>query len=455
MPSDGGTRRRARSVGAGDDGAEEIGAHAMPETTELIWGMWHGRPVLRLDWPEGWRVRVSGMAGGQRLECAEVPARLDAPLGTAPLEELARGRESCCVLIDDMTRPTPAARILPHLIDRLLAGGLDERDIFFIAANGTHRALTRRDLVEKVGPEVCDRFVVMRHDTRQNLAPVDEVPGLGRVRVNRFYRDADLKLAVTGVVPHFMCGISGGAKIVLPAVCGLETIAATHEHTVEGPPAAVGVVEGNRMRRMMEDTARRTGLDFTANCVFDAEGELCGLFCGEAHEAYLAAVKRAREVYATEVPYGLDVAVFNAFPKDTEFIQAMAALNVWADRTNPDRAVVRPGGTIVVISACSEGLGAHELIEYGRRHFKRRDRHGSFRNVLRDRNLLFLAPNVSAATLHRYYLPRARLFRTWAGVRAALQEMHPHGAEAAVFPCSALQVDSEFLGEALKGRVGS
>jgi len=412
---------------------------------KLPWGMWYGQAELELDFPEGWDVAVCPMAGAPELDEAAVARAVAEPLDGPSLEDLAAGRRDCCILVDDLTRPTPAGRVLPPMLAALRRAGLGPDRVTFIVANGTHRALTRQDLLKKLGPHICSDHAVMRHDTHEELASLGRVDGVGEVLVNRFFLEADLKLAVTGVTPHFMSGFSGGAKIVMPAVCGFETIAATHAHTVAGPPARVGVVEGNAMRRVMSDCARRAGLAYTADCVFNAQGELCGLHCGGVDGAFRAAVRQAREVYATQVPYGSDVGVFNAFPKDTEFIQAMAALNVWADRSNRARDLVRPGGTIVVVCASSEGLGAHGLIEYGRRQFKRRDRHGSFRDILGGRRLLFLAPNVSLSTVHLYYPPEARLFREWTDLRAALAELHPAPASVAVFPTSALQLDEAFL----------
>ena len=413
----------------------------------MPWGMWHGPQELELDWPAGWDVRVCAMPGAAAIGDEAIAKSVDSPIGGPPLEELARGRRDCCILVDDTTRPTPAGRILPRLLEHLASAGIHRKRITFITANATHRAQTRADLLKKLGPAVCDEFAVMRHDPHESLTTVDGVPGLGSIRVNAHFYAADLKLAITGVMPHFMAGYSGGAKIVMPGVCGMETIAATHAPTVGGPPARVGVIEGNRMRTVMEACAERVGLAWAANGVFNERGELCGLFCGDVKEAHAAAVAQARRVNAVEVPYGSDVAVFNAFPKDTEFIQTMAALNVWADRRNPERALVRPGGSIVVVCACTEGLGAHGLIEYGRRQFARRDQHGSFKDVLAGRDLLFLAPNVSPATVELYYGPAARLFRDWPSLRAALQELHSGGASAAVFPSSALAVDAGFLRE--------
>ncbi len=412
----------------------------------MPWKLWHGPEELALDWPEGWDVRVCGMAETPAMADEAVAASVGSPIGCPPLEELARGRSGCCILVDDTTRPTPAGRILQRVIEHLTAAGIPRRNISFITANATHRAQTRADLLRKLGPAICDEFVVMRHDPYQDLEGVDLMDDVdlvgGRIEVNAHFLAADLKLAVTGVMPHFMCGYSGGAKIVMPGACGMETIVATHAHTVEGPPARVGVIEGNRMRAAMEACAERVGLAWTANGVFNACGELCGLHCGAPRPSHAAAVAQARRVNAVEVPYCSDVAVFNAFPKDTEFIQTMAALNIWADRRDPARALVRPGGSIVVVCACTEGLGAHGLIEFGRRQFVRRDRHGSFKDVLAGRELLFLAPNVSDATVELYYGPKARLFRDWPSLRAALQALHPDGARAAVFPSSSLAVDA-------------
>jgi nickel-dependent lactate racemase len=423
-------------------------------TTELTWRMWHGRETLELGWPDDWHIDERPMADAPALSDEAVAEALARPVGTARLAKLAHRRSTCCVLVDDMTRPTPAARILPALLGELQDAGLAAENIFFIVANGAHRALTRRDLLKKLGADIVDRHVVLRHDCHQNLVRVADIDGVGAIEVNRFFYEADLKIGITGLMPHFMSGFSGGSKIVMPAVCGIETIAATHEHTVGGPPAAVGVAEGNRMRRVMDRCAEAAGLDFQVNCVFNARGDLAGLFCGGpgSHEA---AVRRAREVYATRVPRAsdvgvFDVGVFNAFPKDTEFIQAMAALNPWADRQNPERDIVRPGGTIVVVCAATEGLGAHELIEHGRRHFRPRPQHGSFRRILGGRRLLFLAPGVNPAIVRRYYLDHAEHFAEWAPMRRRLRELHPDGARVAVLPSAPLQVDTEFVTEALR-----
>src|SRR5262245_65809128 len=48
------------------------------------------------------------------------------PIGTKPLAELARGRQSACVVICDITRPVPNKLILPPVLRTLEASGIPQ-----------------------------------------------------------------------------------------------------------------------------------------------------------------------------------------------------------------------------------------------------------------------------------------------------------------------------------------
>jgi len=49
----------------------------------------------------------------------------EAPYGTPRLRELARGRRDAVIVVDDLSRPTPAARLLPLVLEELAAGGIE------------------------------------------------------------------------------------------------------------------------------------------------------------------------------------------------------------------------------------------------------------------------------------------------------------------------------------------
>ena len=62
-------------------------------------------------------------------EDGAVRAAIAQPIASPPLVELAKGRESACIVISDVTRPVPNKVILPPLLETLKRSGIPrERD---------------------------------------------------------------------------------------------------------------------------------------------------------------------------------------------------------------------------------------------------------------------------------------------------------------------------------------
>ena len=66
------------------------------------------------------------------LAPADVPALSDAqiaqafaePIGTPRIAEMARGKKSAAIVVDDLSRPTPAATVIPFLLRELTGAGV-------------------------------------------------------------------------------------------------------------------------------------------------------------------------------------------------------------------------------------------------------------------------------------------------------------------------------------------
>ena len=92
---------------------------------------------------------------------AAVQAAIRNPIGSPPLAELvARHGRRTLILVDDGTRSTPQAQILPILLDELNAAGVADGDISIVVALGTHRAMTPYELIARVGEAVFARVAV-------------------------------------------------------------------------------------------------------------------------------------------------------------------------------------------------------------------------------------------------------------------------------------------------------
>ena len=81
----------------------------------------------------------------------EIERALDNPIGSPPLEDLARPGMDVVVLFDDVQRPTPAYLAFPHILNRLNKAGIPDERISGVCALGTHPQLYPGTTGEKGG----------------------------------------------------------------------------------------------------------------------------------------------------------------------------------------------------------------------------------------------------------------------------------------------------------------
>jgi nickel-dependent lactate racemase len=152
-----------------------------------------------------------------------IAASLASPIGAPRLRDAVRGKKSVLILIDDGTRETPTARILPHVLDELHAGGIREQRIEFLQAPGTHRPMKPDELRKKLG-DCFGRFKVHEHHylDEKSLHDFGTTRDGTRVTANKVLTQFDFIMGIGSIVPHRVKGLSGGAKLAFPGVAGKE-----------------------------------------------------------------------------------------------------------------------------------------------------------------------------------------------------------------------------------------
>ncbi len=282
---------------------------------------------------------------------AAIARALDAPLDSPPLEAHVQPGDRVLILSDDNTRPTPVAKILPPVLERLKRAGVRGQDIEILIAAGTHRPMTDAELVTKLGAAVIAQYRVMRHECHNPAAlyhagvSSEGIP----IWLNCKLLDADFILGIGNVVPHPHVGWSGGAKILYPGVAGAETVAAFHRVGVADATNYLGC--GNvPARETLEALAHTAGLDFVINTVLTSDHQLYQIFCGDPRHAQQAAQYASREVYGVPVRQRYDVVISNSYPAFLEFWQAGKGI-FSAD------LILNPGGAIILLAPCPEGIG--------------------------------------------------------------------------------------------------
>jgi nickel-dependent lactate racemase len=398
-------------------------------TATVRWSAWFEDRDLELDFPDGWSVRACPPADGPELGDDAIVAAVRTPIGTSPLRELARGKRAPCIVIDDLSRPTLGHRLLPVLLDELAAAGIPPRDVLVLVGVANHRPLVRADLAKKLGERVLSTCRVRNHFSWAGCTRVGTTSRGTPIEVNDLFLAADLRILVGSIVPHPVAGFSGGAKMVLPAVSSID--AATAFHT--GVPLSgetVGTVE-TVARRDAEEAARRVGVDFILNTITTSRMGIAGVVAGELVAAHRAGVEIARRVYDTTAPAGVDVCVLSSYPKDTEFLQYAAAFTPLQSAPEP---LVRPGGTVVMATAGSEGPGFHSLFGPGMRFA------GGLQLPAGRNDLVLFSPGVTSCDLPDRDRRSMPLFSTWEKTRAWLAGKHGLHARVSVFPCAVTQL---------------
>jgi lactate racemase len=304
---------------------------------------------------------------GMPDEASAIRRALRSPHSGPPLHDLVPAGASVAISVCDVTRPFPGQRILPILLEELHAASAGRVTVF--VATGTHRACTPDELRQMLGQQMLDACEVVQHDAfdrsrHRQLGTVlgTETPAL----VESAFLDQDVRITTGFIEPHFFAGFSGGPKMVAPGLAAIETVLDLHSAARIGDPCATwGVTQGNPVHDAVRDIAGRAGVSFNLDVTLNRDHEVTSVFSGELFASHAAGCAFARETAMAPVSRAYDVVVTtnSGYPLDQNLYQTVKGISAAAQ-------IVKPGGSIVVASQCSDGLPAHggygELLLRGR-----------------------------------------------------------------------------------------
>jgi nickel-dependent lactate racemase len=323
----------------------------------------YGKEGMTVNVPDGVKATVIRKHPMIPLRDPEEAVRrvLENPVQSPPLSELAKGKKSACILICDITRPVPNGTLLPPLIDTLTRSGIHSTAITILVATGLHRPNEGEELREIVGSEeVFHTIRIENHFARDQEAHVD----LGKtssgipIMIDRRFAEADLKIATGLVEPHFMAGYSGGRKVVAPGVAYQDTILNFHTSRIlEHCNAANCIIEGNPLHNEQAEIVRTIGGIVSLNVVIDEERRIGFVNFGEIDASHLEAVAFMRNHAEIPVPRRFKTILTTSagYPLDKTYYQTVKGLVGVID-------ILEPGGTIIIASQCSEGMGSKEFV---------------------------------------------------------------------------------------------
>jgi len=298
---------------------------------------------LHFSLPEGWKSVHFFQSGGEEKPIPSVETLLEKalaqPLNSPPLSELALRAKRWVILVDDVARPTPAAKMLGILLPYLQERGLSLEDLTIVVAVGTHARMTNDQLELKVGKEIFTSCNVIQHDCHgSDLMAVAELSSGRVVKVNPSVLNADLKIALGSILPHSMAGF-GGAKMIMPGVSDYDSILEHHLTTMIHPNSALGNINGNPFCEESRRVAKTVGLDFIISCVFNQWGQVVDIVAGELESTFARGVELSRSKLGQKVTHRVDISISCTFPH-VHGPQMLKALSPASLITKGDGAIV-------------------------------------------------------------------------------------------------------------------
>lgn len=312
----------------------------------------YGRSYLEADIPNVLKVGTPKYVPGVSDPRAEIRRAIQNPIGSRRLCEIARGKHSAAITVNDITRPYPGGLMVLELAEELHLAGLTDDQIFLVVAYGTHRVETKQELIGMFDEEVVRRFRFVHHvaDDPSTLKHIGKTDIGMNVQVNREFAEADVKILTGLITPHACAGFSGGRKSIVPGISGMECLKTHHSFPIVPAEPAMGWLEGNLFHEQALAAARLVGVDFIVNNIDNAEREMVACVAGDLNEAHIAGTKICADIWRISLPTRADVVIASpgGFPRDFDLHQAQKASSV-------AEMACKIGGHIIICAETPDG----------------------------------------------------------------------------------------------------
>jgi nickel-dependent lactate racemase len=208
-----------------------------------------------------------------------------------------------------------------------------------------------------VGESIVKKYKIVNHKSHDaaTLKSAGKASDSHEVFYNKDYVEADKRIVMGFIEPHFMAGFSGGYKGIFPAVAGIDSIMHYHRAEIIGHPRSTwGVIEGNPTQEIVRRYGSVLPVDFCLNVTQNRQREITQFFCGDpiaAHEAGCAFAKATAMVAVPEA-FPIVITTNSGYPLDQNLYQAVKGMSAGAQ-------IVKQDGLIIAVARCNDGFPTH------------------------------------------------------------------------------------------------
>lgn len=314
----------------------------------------YGKRALNLKLPAGsyQLLKTKDLKIG-KTEKEIVSNALEHPIGGPCLRELSKNARTITIITNDNTRPMPSHITLPALI-RSLYNPAKNYNITILIATGMHRKMSRAEMEEQYGTEICSSCNVVNHDAydKDSLVSLGKLSTGNELLVNKLVVESDLVISEGFIETHFFAGFSGGRKSILPGVSGADTIMNNHNPiNIDNINSRSAKLTGNPIHAECSEAARVAGLKFILNVALNKEKHIIGAFAGDFEKAHIMGCDYVRDLMSVPAKRTDIVITTNSgYPLGRNLYQVVKGIDTASSMT-------KKGGVIIIAAECRDGIG--------------------------------------------------------------------------------------------------
>lgn len=269
------------------------------------------------------------------------------------------------IIVADKTRVCGYDTYLPVLLQALHESGLNDDELRFLIAYGTHPRQSDSECIKCYG-ETYNRYPFIHHDCSDNNLFTDcgittrGVP----IRLRSDILKATFVITMGPICHHYFAGYGGGRKLIFPGCGEREAVYANHGlyldrvNTGLAKNCQPGILEDNPLAEDLFEIAKQKEADLAIHGIMNSHGEICDVIIGSGKNSYLEACRRHGALCESKSPsFPALIASCGGFPKDINFIQSHKAIHNAA-------MFVDDGGTLLMFSECRDGIGSHTFLPW-------------------------------------------------------------------------------------------
>lgn len=293
----------------------------------------------------------------QRKGVEAVRYAMKNPIGTPTLNKIIKSDDTVAIVTSDITRPLPSRVILEPLLEELENIGVRSSKISIVFALGSHREQSELEMRLLVGDDIYEKYRCIDSDS-SNVVRLGVTKNGTPVDIFKTVAEADKRICLGNIEYHYFAGYSGGAKAIMPGVSTRAAIQKNHSNMVL-EKACAGNLKDNPVRDDLEEAIDYCSIDYIINVILDEKKEIVYAVAGDFIKAHRRGCKELDGIYAKPIEKRADIVVVSqgGAPKDLNLYQTQKALD-------NAKYAVKPGGTIILVGACQEGLGEEVFEEW-------------------------------------------------------------------------------------------